>query len=78
MEVNGAVYSEICAIPAERLATERELLSALPSLRPAIGKITTRKVDRLSCVRLASARYSVFVRLIGTDVRLHTDAGSLA
>ena len=25
-EVNGAVHSEICAVPAERLVTERELL----------------------------------------------------
>ncbi len=31
-EVNAAVHSEICAIPAERLVTERELLSGLPSL----------------------------------------------
>ena len=27
-EVNGAVHSEICAVPAERLVTERELLGA--------------------------------------------------
>jgi hypothetical protein len=32
-EVNGAVYSEICAVPAERLLTEREMLAPLPSLR---------------------------------------------
>src|SRR5215472_10739390 len=38
-EVNAAVHSEICAIPAERLVTERELMSELPSLRPAIGKL---------------------------------------
>jgi hypothetical protein len=58
-EVNGAVHSEICAVPAERLMTERELLSGLPSLRASIGRQVTRKVDRLSCVRFASARYSV-------------------
>ena len=58
-EVNGAVHSEICAVPAERLLTERELLGPLPSLRASIGKMTSRKVDRLSCVRFASARYSV-------------------
>ena len=76
-EVNGAVHSEICAVPAERLLTERELLGPLPSLRVSIGKMTTRKVDRLSCVRFGSARYSVPTRLIGTEVRLRTDDGRL-
>jgi transposase/phage tail protein X len=76
-EVNAAVHSEVCAVPAERLVIERELLAALPSLRPSIGKTTARKVDRLSCVRFASARYSVPVRLIGTQVKLHTDDGRL-
>src|SRR5690242_15667959 len=76
-EVNAAVHSEICAIPAERLVIERELLSELPSLRPSIGKMVTRKVDRLACIRFASARYSVPVRLIGTQVKLRTDDGRL-
>jgi transposase len=76
-EVNGATHSEICAVPAERLVTERELLAGLPSLRASTGKFVTRKVDRLSCVRFASARYSVPTRLIGTDVRLRTDDGRL-
>jgi transposase len=76
-EVNGVTHSEICAVPAERLVIERELLGPLPSLRASIGKMTTRKVDRLSCVRFASARYSVPVRLIGTQVRLRTDDGRL-
>jgi hypothetical protein len=49
----------------------RELLGSLPSLRPALpGRTaTTRKVDRLSCVRFGSARYSVPTRLIGSTVR---------
>ena len=76
-EVNGAVHSEICAVPAERLVTERELLAPLPSLRASIGRLVTRKVDRLSCVRFASARYSVPVALIGTQVGLRTDDGRL-
>ena len=76
-EVNGAVHSEICAVPAERLVTERELLAPLPSLRASIGKMVTRKVNRLSCVRFASARYSVPVRLIGSQVQLRTDDGRL-
>ena len=49
-EVNGAVHSEICAVPAERLVIERELLAPLPSLRASIGRHVSRKVDRLSCV----------------------------
>ncbi len=76
-EVNGAVHSEICAVPAERLMIERELLAPLPSLRAAIGKSVTRKVDRLSCIRFASARYSVPARLIGTQVTVRVDDGRL-
>jgi transposase len=76
-EVNAAVHSEICAVPAERLVTERELLAPLPSLRASIGRLVTRKVDRLSCVRFGSARYSVPVRLIGQQVGLRTDDGRL-
>jgi hypothetical protein len=76
-EVNAAVHSEICAVPAERLVTERELLGPLPSLRAGIGKMVTRKVDRLSCVRFGSARYSVPVALIGSQVQLRTDDGRL-
>jgi transposase len=70
-EVNAAVHSEICAVPAERLLTEVPLLGGLPSLRPVLGiKPITRKVDKLSCVRFGSARYSVPSRLIGTLVTL--------
>jgi transposase len=70
-EVNARVHSETCAIPDERLESERELLSPLPSLRLEIGPpAVTRKVDRLSCVRFASARYSVPVKFIGQAVIL--------
>ena len=71
------IHSEICAVPAERLVTGRELLAPLPSLRAGIGRFVTRKVDRLACVRFGSARYSVPVRLIGSQVRLRTDDGRL-
>jgi transposase len=76
-QVNAATHSEICAVPVERLAVERELLGPLPSLRPSIGRVLTRKVDRLACVRFGSARYSVPVRLISAQVRLRTDDGRL-
>lgn len=73
-EVNAAVHSEIHAIPAERLTSEVELLAELPSLRLEVGpKPTTRKVDKLSCIRFGSARYSVPNRLIGTTVTVVVD-----
>jgi len=76
-EVNGVIHSEICAVPAERLVTERELLAPLPSLRASTGRLVTRKVDKLSCVRFGSARYSVPVALIGTQVGVRTGDGRL-
>jgi transposase len=77
-EVNAATHSEIHAVPADRLETERELLAPLPSLRPEFGaKPTTRKVDKLSCVRFGSARYSVPVELIGTTVTVLVDDQTL-
>ena len=74
-EVNGAVHSEISAIPAERLVSERELFCELPTLRAAIGKVVTRKVDQLSCVRFGSARYSVPNVHIGRQVELRVRDG---
>jgi hypothetical protein len=49
---------------------EREVMAPLPSLRARIGRPTLRKVDRLSCVQLGSARYSVPTRLIGRQVEV--------
>jgi transposase len=78
VEVNAAVHSEICAVPEERLLIERELLGPLPSLQLRIGAPSVlRKVDRLSCVRYASARYSVPTRLIGAHVAVVVDHGAL-
>lgn len=77
-EVNARVHSETCAVPDEKLESERELLSALPSLRLQIGPPpVTRKVDRLSSVRFVSARYSVPVRFIGRAVMLTQVEGRL-
>ena len=73
-EVNTAVHSEIHAIPQDRLETERGLLAVLPSLRLEVGpKPIARKVDKLSCIRFASARYSVPNRLIGATVTVLVD-----
>jgi hypothetical protein len=77
-EVNAAVHSEICAVPDGRLIIEQELLQPLPSLRLQIGAPSVmRKVDRLSCVRYASARYSVPTRLIGLTVAVVVDHGAV-
>jgi transposase len=78
LEVNAAIHSEVCAIPDERLIAERELLQPLPSLRLQIGAPSVRrKVDRLSCIRYGSARYSVPTRLIGSSVAVVVDHGAL-
>ena len=77
-EVNAAVHSEICAVPAERLEVERELLGPLPQLRAALGKVVYRTVDRLSCVRFASARYSVPTQHIGAVVEVRVADGHLS
>ena len=54
------------------------MLAALPSLRLQIGApAVLRKVDRLSCVRYASARYSVPTRLIGASVAVVVDHGAV-
>jgi hypothetical protein len=74
-EVNVVVHSEICAVPAERLVKELEVMGTLPSLRATIGKLVVRKVDRLSCVRFGSARYSVPTIHIGRQVELVAQDG---
>jgi transposase len=77
LEMNAALHSEIAAVPAERLAKERELLGVLPSLRARIGKLVIRKVDRLSCIRFGSARYSVPTRHIGKQVEVRVVDGTV-
>ncbi|MGB7228500.1 MAG: IS21 family transposase [Candidatus Acidiferrales bacterium] len=74
-EVNGVLHSDIAAVPAERLEIERPLLCDLPSLRARIGRVVLRKVDRLSCVRFGSARYSVPTAHIGRTVELRVADG---
>lgn len=76
-EANAVVHSEIVAVPAERLVIERDLLGPLPSLRAQIGQLVTRKVDRLSCVRFGSARYSVPTRHIAKQVEVRVVDGRL-
>ena len=76
-EVNGRVHSETSAVPAERLALERQHLHPLPSLRPVIGPVHVRTVDRLRTVRFGSARYSVPGTWIGKRVEVIVDGAAL-
>jgi transposase len=76
-EVNGRVHGETSAIPAERLVVERQHLRPLPSLRPVIGRVELRTVDRLRTVRFGSARYSVPGTLIGRRVEVVVDGPEL-
>lgn len=69
-EVNGRMHSETCAVPVERLVTERGVLRPLPRLRPPLREGEVRKVDRLGMVRFGSGRYAVPEHLIGTDVEI--------
>lgn len=85
-EVNARMHTETCAVPAERLIEEQTLLRVLPSLRPRIGHVEIRKVDKLSTVRVGSARYStphahvgrhVEVVVFDSQVRIYADDGEL-
>ena len=76
-EVNAQVHSEIMAVPAQRLEAEIELLGALPQLRATLGKVVYRSVDKLSCVRYASARYSVPMALVAKVVEVRIANGQL-
>lgn len=75
VEVNARQHSEICAVPDDRLVEERSLLRPLPMLRPRIGRCELRKVDKLSTIRVASARYSVPHTLVGATVEAVTFDG---
>jgi transposase len=80
-EVNGNVHSEIAAVPSQRLTvTEQSLLAPLPSLKPSGlfgGRRELRKVDKLSCIRFGSARYSVPNRMLGQHVEVLADAAGV-
>ncbi len=74
-ERNGIEHSETCTVPDDRLAVEVGLLRPLPSARPRIGRCEIRKVDKLSTIRVASARYSVPSTLVGERVEAVTYDG---
>ena len=69
-EVNGRLHSTTAAVPEQRLVEERTVLRPLPSLRPPLRRGEVRKVDKLSTVRIGSARYSVPRELLGRTVEV--------
>ena len=76
-ELNARLHTDTRAVPDERLAVERALLGALPSVRPALGPVETRTVDHLRTVRFRSARYSVPGSVIGERVGLRVEGPRL-
>src|SRR5439155_2150976 len=64
-EVNGQVHSEIAALPAERLLSEREVLRPLPTQRPPLRTAEQRKVEKRGSIRFGSGRYLVPKALVG-------------
>ncbi len=76
-EVNGRVHSEIVAIPAERLATERGVRRPLPTLRAPLRQGEARKVDKLSTIRFGAARYAVPHALAGATVSVWAHEGAI-
>jgi hypothetical protein len=76
-EVNGRVHTETAAVPARRLVEERALFRPLPSLRPPLRRGERRRVDKLCCIRIGSARYSVPRELVGRDVTVIAAEGQV-
>ena len=69
-EVNAREHSETCAVPSDRLASERQILRPLPSLRPPLRAGQQRTVDRRASIRFGSARYLVPSALVGERVEV--------
>jgi transposase len=76
-EVNSQKHSTIAAVPKDRLEQERNLLRALPELRPPLRRGERRRVDKLSTIRIGSARYSVPRELVGRDVEVIAAGGAV-
>lgn len=69
-EINANMHNEVCAVPAERLIRERQVLRPLPSRRPPLRAVETRTVDKRGSIRLGSARYLVPRSLVGESVEV--------
>jgi transposase len=76
-DANAQRHPETCAVPTERFAAEQPLLHPPPALRPAVASGERRKVDRMSTVRVGSARYSAPTTLRGEWVEVSCDGEHL-
>ena len=75
--VNGRVHRETCAVPAERLVTERGRLHRLPDAPHTAALGTTRVVNTDQTIRFGSVRYSTPPGLIGAEVWVRADGDEL-
>ena len=75
--VNGRVHRETCAVPADRLVTERGRLHRLPDAPHTAALGTTRVVNTDQTIRFGSARYSTPPGLIGAEVWVRADGDEL-
>jgi len=64
-------------VPDDRLREERALFRLLPSLRPPLRRGVARRVDKLCCVRIGSARYSVPREPVGRVVTVIAAEGEV-
>ena len=73
-EVNNTRHSEIAAVPAAAVRGRRGRVAGVVAVADASGAFggrrELRKVDKLSCVRFGSARYSVPNRHLGATVEV--------
>jgi hypothetical protein len=85
--VNGRRHRETGAVPAERLAIERQRLHVLPSAPYAAALGETRLVNTDQTIRFGSVRYStppglvgaeVWVRVAGDELVIVADVNALA
>ncbi len=75
--VNGRVHRETCAVPAERLETERTRLHPLPERPHTVALGTTRMVSTDQTIRFGNVRYSTPSGLVGAEVWVRADGDEL-
>jgi transposase len=75
--VNGRVHRETCAVPAQRLETERTRLHRLPDAPHTAALGTTRVVNTDQTIRFGNVRYSTPPGLVGAEVWVRADGEEL-
>jgi transposase len=75
--VNGRVHRETCAVPAQRLETERARLHRLPDAPHTAALGETRLVNTDQTIRFGSVRYSTPPGLAGSEVWVRADGDEL-